>query len=715
MLPLQVALPPFPLNTSLDENYSIGNNVVTPFNENIFTQNHKQSRKTIIRYNTCTRPVEKQDWNFTCHNVQFTVPQLAANNITNFLKSCHCPPYHRKQRCHDWQCDLPKSIMVGSVVSTLASVDHDTVQSITHSQLPQALAVVMPPKDPLSPSALKIVAIVRDTNLRPDNTELFKEVGEHLIRLIRTLVGPINMFHFNMTHCHSNSGGYSTITAHNLLFSALKNVNDQNLRFMLNISLMPNTNKQFVNCCTSNSHIQFPPICLTCYRQNIANRSEQDRMQDWCANERCPNHRIRSQQSVATGAIPKLDKAPSETLTSPRPVTETEPLTNTGYYTTSTPLNISNSSFIGTHNTNPSFASATTNTQTTNLKELDRVFAPQHTRKLELISDKKWQPQRTTQTDTTPPQSNDLITCPKCDHRFPQPLPPTLDDEVMEVSPDGASSLTNLRPQPGYDKRLQHLGDTIVQHKQQCDSHTQSLQTFGQTVTELTRKLDDITLDMTNKAEVNKKKFASRDKNLGTLTGKIGELTKTQQQLPTMKKQIEELQDKQNKMQRTIDELHARHAQLETQIRDQPVTVPQPSEHQPNITPNTVIDTPLTNTDNTNTFNDDMSIDESMSFNSSVSFDHDLFEQTNGTYSQQSSLLPAPLVPQSQGTVGNTDTTDNIVNITDTLQEPLTAPSTNELAEPSVHMEPNISASGKRSTRSDQDKKTNNASKRTKH
>ena len=713
MLPLQVTLPPFPLNTSLDESYSIGNNVVQQFNSSaVFTQNHKQSEITVIRYNTCTRPIEKQAWNFTCHNVQFTVPQLAANNITEFLKSCHCPPYHRKHRCHDWQCDLPKSIMVGSVVSTLATVDHYTVQNITHSQLPQALAVVMPPKDPLSQKSLKIVAIVKDTNLRPENTALFQEVGEHLIRLIRTLVGPTNMFQFNMTHCHNNSGGYSTITAHNLLLSALKNVNDQNLRFMLNISLMPNTNKQFVNFCTSNSHIQFPPICLTCFRQNIANRS------DWCANDMCPVNRIRNQQSATAGTIPKPDKAPSGTTTSPKPVTETEPLTNTGYYTTSIPLSISNSSVTGTHNTNPSFASATNITQPT--KELDKVFAPSQLCKLAPISDKKWQPQRTTQMDTTPPQVNNLIACPKCDHRFPQPLPRTSDNEVMEVAPDGASSFINLRPQPGYDKRLQDLGNTIVEHQQRFDSHTQSLQTLGQTVTELTRKLDDITLGKTNQAEADKKQLASHHKTLSTLNGKIGELGKTQQQLPTMNQQIEELQEKQDKMQRAIDELHARHAQLETQIRDQclnqPVTSPQPSEHQPNITPNRVMDTPLTNTDNTNTFNNEMSIDESIPFHSSVSFEHDFFGQTNSNYSQQSSLLHAPLLPQSQRTVGNTDTTDTgIVNITDPSPEPLTAPSTNELAKPSVDTEPNISVSNKRLTRGDQDKKTNNASKRTKH
>ena len=111
-----------------------------------------------------------------------------------------------------------------------------------------------------------------------------------------------------------------------------------------------------------------------------------------------------------------------------------------------------------------------------------------------------------------------------------------------------------------------------------------------------------------------------------------------------------------------------------------------------------------------------MSIDESIPFHSSVSFEHDFFGQTNSNYSQQSSLLHAPLLPQSQRTVGNTDTTDTgIVNITDPSPEPLTAPSTNELAKPSVDTEPNISVSNKRLTRGDQDKKTNNASKRTKH
>ena len=78
--------------------------------------------------------------------------------------------------------------MVGSVVSTLATVDHYTVQNITHSQLPQALAVVIPQKDQLAPKSVKLLAIVKDTNLRPNNTTLFREVGDHIIHFIRKLI-----------------------------------------------------------------------------------------------------------------------------------------------------------------------------------------------------------------------------------------------------------------------------------------------------------------------------------------------------------------------------------------------------------------------------------------------------------------------------------------------------------------------------------------------
>ena len=649
MLPLQVAVPPFQLSSALDLSFNIGNDIIVPFVPHLYLSSQPSQNKTVIRYNT-HRPLEKHHWNFSAHQIHISTPQLASQNISSFLRSCHCPPYLRTpfRSCPDWQCDLPRSLLQGNIVSVLTQVDSTVCTQLIQSQLTQALAVVIPQKDQLAPKSVKLLAIVKDTNLRPNNTTLFREVGDHIIHFIRKLIGPVQQFEFNMTHCYNNSGGYSTITAHNLLLSALKNVSEE-LRFKINISLMPGNGKK-VNSCTD--HMQYPPICLTCYQQHSANTL------NWCANMRCPNNKLHNPQSPptvtgnpqseSTGATPKSDKA--------LPLTETGPLTKNGYYTTQHNTSIS----AGANSTNPSFASAVTNTQGS--KELNRVFAPPQVGSLTSISDKKYQPRRS----TTSPQTNNLITCPSCDHKFPQPLP---SNEVMDVSPDSASPLLDFRPETGYDKRLQ---DAITVTQQHSDSQIQSLQAqFSQGITELTQKLQDMTVDMTTKAERDKKQQ-------DTLAGKIGELGKNQQQLTNMKQQIDDLTDKQGKMQRTIDALHAKHQQLEKQINDhcltQPVTDTQLIQHQPDNTPSSVPGIQVTNADNTNTFNDSMTIDENMTFDHDVNFERSLFGEDNSDlsdYSQQSSLLPQPLLPESGGIIDNKDTTDDIVNVDDPLSESL--------------------------------------------
>ena len=90
---------------------------------------------------------------------------------------------------------------------------------------------------------------------------------------------PPKPLEFNLGHCASNAGGFSTLSAHNLLFASLQKVNtdyyEGKLRWQLTITVPPpgrNSNPNSLNKCnTQSEHKDHLGMCMGCYKQARTN------------------------------------------------------------------------------------------------------------------------------------------------------------------------------------------------------------------------------------------------------------------------------------------------------------------------------------------------------------------------------------------------------------------------------------------------------------
>ena len=427
---------------------------------------------TLIRHSPCNNhrwPVHS--WNFNMHQVQLVQPQFAQEATFTFLRICHCPPYMGTEntKCNDFECRLAKHVWSNGQIQPLVSVSDPTYLS----RQADLLAVLLPEPPPTSdvqskPPAIKLLVLVKEpitlardpiTEVSISELENLGQLGRNIVQTILQLTPnngrPHQPLEFNLSHCHNNLGGFSTLSAHNLLFAALQQFNrafyNGELRWEFTINLPPSNTGHALNRCTLTLHKHLQPICKLCYKQSQRNNTS-------CVNALCKRTPPPAAKSSRGNGAKSANRAASPSIpktTQGSPLATQQPAGSTPW---------------------PSVDSSS--------PSRSRCFAPDHKPSYSKISDQKLLQKRTSGSvpavTSQPPKSAKLLnegqppSCRTCNEplRCIKCTPVTPANNVsaeasMEVTLDPSSlskselETINLRPQaPNTDRATQQDSQT---------------------------------------------------------------------------------------------------------------------------------------------------------------------------------------------------------------------------------------------------------------